>query len=104
MRFLVGESKFPLGQLVLTGGVNEACARSEAMAKHVLAAMRRHAAGDWGDLCDEDVEANDAALDAKHPSRILSAYDGDEKKGTEKVWVITEWDRSVTTVLFPEEY
>lgn len=102
-KFLSG-SKIPVGQTVMTCGINDACADNEAMAEHVLKALRRHAAGDWGDLCDEDKKANDAALDPEHPGRVLSAYDGDADKGTEKVWVITEYDRSVTTVLFPSEY
>jgi hypothetical protein len=58
----------------------------------------RHRSGDWGDVCDEDKKLNDEAVDGE--GRILSAYTVDG----EKVWVITEWDRSVTTVLFPSEY
>lgn len=64
----------------------------------MLECIQRHRQGDWGDLCDFDRKANDDAL--KHGDRILSAY---TIVGT-KIWIITEWDRSITTVLFPEEY
>ncbi len=55
--------------------------------------------GDWGDLDDEDKKENE--LSVKQGFRILSAYN---LENGEKVWVITEWDRSVTTILLPEEY
>lgn len=64
----------------------------------IAACLNRHAKGDWGDVCDEDKKANDFALDNKE--RILSSYTLDDTK----IWIITEWDRSVTTVLFPSEY
>jgi hypothetical protein len=55
--------------------------------------------GDWGDLCQEDIDENNRALEVG--SRILSAYTSSSKV---KFWIITEWDRSVTTVLLPSEY
>ena len=58
----------------------------------------RHVRGDWGDLCREDAEEND--LSVREGFRILSAY----TLGRNKVWVITEADRSATTILLPEEY
>ncbi len=61
--------------------------------------LLRHLTGDWGELCEEDKQANEAAL--KYHLRILSAYHLTD--GT-KIWLITEWDRSVTTILLPEEY
>jgi hypothetical protein len=64
----------------------------------IAAALRRHLAGDWGELDDEDKATNDAAL--RNGGRLLSAY----TYTGEKVWVITERDRSVTTVLLPDEY
>ena len=64
----------------------------------LLECLNRHRQGDWGDVCDEDKKANDFALDNKE--RILSSYELDG----EKIWIITEWDRSVTTILFPSEY
>lgn len=89
--------KFGLGQTVVTRGVAEEL-ENEEFSKFVTQSIIRHANGDWGDLEAEDKEANDYAVD--HEERIFSAY----KKGDWKIWIITEWDRSVTTVLFPEEY
>jgi hypothetical protein len=61
--------------------------------------LKRHLAGDWGDLGDEDKKTNDQAV--IFGNRILSSYN--LPKG-HKVWIITEWDRSVTTFLLPSEY
>lgn len=61
--------------------------------------LARHAAGDWGDLCGEDRAANDRAVAVG--ARILSAYHTPEGV---KLWIITEADRSATTILLPEEY
>ncbi len=83
-----------LGQLVATPGALEKVPPDE-----MLVALGRHARGDWGDLCGEDRRLNDAAL--KNGERLLSSYR--TRAGT-KFWIITEWDRSVTTVLLPEEY
>ena len=63
----------------------------------VQAALRRHESGDWGTLCDEDREANDVAV--REQLRLVSVYHSDGSK----FYVITEWDRSATTVLLPEE-
>jgi hypothetical protein len=61
--------------------------------------LARHVTGDWGDLDDEDKKENE--LSVKEGFRILSAY---HLETGAKVWVITEWDRSVTTLLLPDEY
>ena len=66
----------------------------------VLSLVRRHASGDWGDLGRDDALANDLALDPACPARVLSAYETDGGW----LWVITEADRSATTVLLPSEY
>jgi hypothetical protein len=65
----------------------------------MLAALAKHASGIWGDVCPEDWQENEKALD--HEFRLLSAYT--TKTGT-KFWIITEADRSVTTVLMPDDY
>lgn len=91
--------KFNPGQLVVTRGVNDLITDNEEFAKHVFMSLKRHMAGDWGDLCDEDRVSNEMAL--QRGERLLSAY---KKVGMPTIWVITEWDRSVTTVLFPDEY
>jgi hypothetical protein len=61
--------------------------------------LSRHVRGDWGDLCPEDKTENELSL--KHGFRLLSSYPVSE---TEKLWIITEADRSVTTLLLPAEY
>jgi len=65
----------------------------------VIQTLQRHVKGDWGDVCPEDWQANELAL--KNDSRLLSSYNS--QSGT-KFWIITEWDRSVTTILLPEDY
>jgi len=91
--------RFPLGQTVMTRGVNDLIAENAAFAKLVTESLVRHAIGDWGDLSAEDKAENDRSL--QDGERLLSAY---EYEGLPKIWIITEADRSVTTVLFPDEY
>lgn len=62
--------------------------------------LRRHLHGDWGDLCDGDWQLNDAALTSGE-DRLFSSY---QVTPDLKLWIITEWDRSVTTLLLPSEY
>jgi hypothetical protein len=88
-----------LGRVYLTRGVNDLAAESLEFAKFVTDAIRRHARGDWGDLHPDDQQENERAL--LDGSRIVSSYGMGEKT---KIWVITEADRSCTTVLFPDEY
>jgi len=91
---------FPLGTLLMTRGVNDRVADDAAFAKFVMGNLKRHASGDWGEMCAEDKRENDLAL--RHGElRIFSAY---ESEGLPKIWIITEADRSATTILFPDEY
>jgi len=90
---------FPLGKLMMTRGVADLIAENKEFALLVFTSLRRHARGDWGDLDEEDKTENEYSLD-RH-LRLLSAY---EKPPLPKIWIITEADRSVTTILFPEEY
>jgi|TARA_R110000772_G_scaffold266742_1_gene389659 hypothetical protein len=62
--------------------------------------LQRHLNGDWGDLCDDDRRQNDVALKSGE-DRLLSSY---QVTSDLKLWIITERDRSVTTLLLPEEY
>ena len=87
---------FPLGQVVATPGALDALVDA---GQTPLEFLVRHVSGDWGELCAEDRLQNDMAV--REGYRILSAYK--TSKGT-KIWVITEWDRSVTTLLLPAEY
>ena len=102
--FVAVNPAFPLGQLVMTRGVNDLVADDEAFAKFVTESLTRHIKGDWGDVDDEDKLTNDTAL--KQGLRLLSAYNDDRfpKHGISTIWIITEADRSATTILFPEEY
>lgn len=88
--------KFPLGHLVATPGVLQALSRT---GQSPLEFLTRHINGDWGDLDQEDCQENEFSL--RQGFRILSAYRLTD--GT-KVWIITEADRSATTILLPEEY
>ena len=89
---------FVLGHLVCTAAVNDALADNASFAEFVTGCLKRHAAGDWGDLGEQDKRENDYAL-GKY-LRLFSAYNYRNKK----IWIITEADRSATTVLFPDEY
>jgi hypothetical protein len=84
----------PLGQTVATPAALRVLTRPD-----IAAALRRHAAGDWGDVDAHDRTANDDAL--RTGERLLSVYRA--ANGT-AFWVITEADRSVTTVLLPDDY
>lgn len=88
---------FPLGQVVATPGAIEAAAKAEVPLDVLI---RRHHGGDDGDLSDEDREANKLAL--KDGSRIFSSYV--LPKTGDRIWVITEADRSSTCCLTPEDY
>lgn len=91
--------KLVLGQTVMTRGVNQFILEKDIQPQELYKIVQRHESGDWGDVPKEDKKLNDWAL--KHgDGRILSSY----KLGGEKVWIITEADRSYTTVLFPDEY
>ncbi|MFH5803209.1 hypothetical protein [Alienimonas sp. DA493] len=88
---------FPLGQTVATPA---ALGLLQDHGRTPIEFLTRHRSGDWGDLCAEDRTTNEQAL--ADGCRILSAYNlGD---GNSKVWIITEADRSCTTVLLPDEY
>lgn len=86
--------RFRLGRIVGTPECLEAVAEGE-----ILLALRWHMAGNWGEISEEDKASNEQAL--KDGNRLLSAYRTYEGI---KFWVITEADRSVTTLLLPEEY
>ena len=87
---------FPLGQIVATPGALDLLDRSETNAGILL---DRHQSGDWGTLDPDYASLNTQAV--IHGDRILSCY---VLNGDERLWIITEWDRSVTTLLLPSEY
>src|SRR4029453_15119249 len=88
--------RFPPGDIVATPGALDALREAQ---QEPLELLRRHQQGDWGDLDEEDKAENEFSLE--HDLRLLSAYTLPTQV---KIWVITEWDRSVTTLLLPAEY
>ena len=96
------ERKFELGKLVVTRGVHDLMEVDERFMSFVQRSLGRHVNCDWGELDESDKKQNDGAL-KNADARLFSAYkysripDG-------KIWIITEWDRSATTILFPSEY
>ena len=87
---------FPLGQTFITPGAQEAL---QIAGQTAIEFLRRHMSCDWGELSDDDIQENEFSL--KKGFRLLSNYR--TAKG-QQLWIITEADRSATTVLLPSEY
>jgi len=87
-------ARFPIGELVITRNAADTLDH-----RCWLNGLRRHMNGDWGEVCEEDRGLNDEAL--KNQERLLSVY---RDRNGEKYWIITEWDRSLTTILLPDDY
>jgi hypothetical protein len=83
-----------LGSCVITPGAREALSDRE-----IITALERHQSGDWGEVCKDDWVTNNLAI--KRGERVLSAYIGADGN---TFWIITEADRSHTTILLPEDY
>jgi hypothetical protein len=96
LRTITRPTRFDLGRFAQTPGAADALERAGQEPSDFLA---RHAAGDWGEVTPDDWEENEFSVTRE--LRILSAYR--TRKG-ERIWVITEADRSFTTLLLPEEY
>lgn len=90
------KAKFPLGDVMATPGALGALKRTK---QSIFEFVYRHAQGDWGELSEQDRQENELSL--RESLRLMSVYRLNE--GT-KIWIITEADRSVTTVLLPDEY
>jgi len=90
---------FPLGHIVITQGIKALIDDQQSAVNNndLLALLHRHQSGDDGDVCEQDRQSNQDAL--KHQLRIFSVY-----QQTNTLWIITEADRSSTTILLPEEY
>ena len=87
-----------LGAIVATSGVAALIKSDTAFGEAIGDILGRHIYGDWGVVDAEDAKANDLAVE--NGGRLLSAYDIDDTR----IWIITEADRSVTTLMLPEEY
>ena len=85
----------PLGRLVATPGALQLLTEA---GEDPLSYLARHASGDWGDLDEDDRRANELSL--RHGWRVISSY----PVGGKTIWIITAADRSVTTILLPEDY
>jgi hypothetical protein len=94
MLVITVKPRFALGQVVITSN-----ALSTLTPEEINAGLQRHAKGDWGMLCPEDIASNDAALQLG--GRLFSTYG---EPGPKRFWIITECDRSVTTILMPRDY
>jgi len=86
-----------LGRLVMTQGIANFVEENKLYGE-LNNLINKHANGDWGDLPKSDIQENNRALE--EGGRLFSSY----KLGGEKIYIITEWDRSYTTILFPDEY
>ena len=87
---------FSPGQTVITPGALDALAQA---GQHPGDFLQRHLSGDWGELCEDDKAENQTALECD--LRLLSSY---RTSRGQRIWIITEADRSATTILLPEEY
>ena len=88
--------RFPLGQTVATPGAIEAM---EAAGQNPLELFQRHQRGDWGEVCPEDAAENELSVNDGY--RLMSVY---KLTTGVTIWLITEADRSVSTLLLPEDY
>ena len=90
---------FKLGKLVATKAIAVAMEENNKFLKEVHGALDRYITKDWGEMCKEDKDMNDEALKTGD-DRIFASYE--TSRG--KIYIITEWDRSYTTILFADEY
>ena len=86
--------------LLITNGVSEKINANEQFSKFICQSLTRHLNGDWGDLCEEDKQLNENALRYGN-DRLFSRY---VYNGETNIYIITEWDRSATTILLSDEY
>lgn len=91
--------EFNLGQVVQTRGIAEACERSQDFNLEIHQAFYKYIKCNWGGTCEEDKELNDNAV-KNNDDRIVAKYI--TSKGN--IFIITEWDRSYTTIMFANEY
>lgn len=89
---------FRTGEIFRTCGIDYAVEQDANYLNELISCVEKYLTGNWGDLCDDDKQANEDAL--KYGERILGAY----KTSQGKIYIITERDRSATTILFASEY
>lgn len=94
VKLITTSVRVALGKIVATPNALNSVPNHE-----IQNALARHRCGDWGDVCPEDRASNERAL--VEGSRLLSVYHTHDGV---KFWIISEWDRSITTILLPEDY
>ena len=90
---------YSLGKVVMTNGISSKMAESKKFSDEIMNCFKKYMVCDWDDMCNEDKEMNDNAL-RTGTARVLASYDTSEGK----VYIITEQNRSYTTILFANEY
>ena len=97
--------RFELGEIVVTSEVARFMNENWKFSKFVLGCLKKYISCEWGDMDEDDREANDNAVD--EDERILACYpipDDIPIDWEDRIYIITEWDRSYTTILFSSEY
>lgn len=95
------KKQFDTGQLVATAAVHSKMKSDEDFYAFCISSFFRHENCDWGDTCYDDKRLNDEALESGDRVFSVYYYNGNSD---ERIWIITESDRSVTTILFPSDY
>jgi hypothetical protein len=95
---------FPMGQVVATSAIQSLMSSDLSFHTFIYTSLMRHHDGDWGEVCEEDHESNELALVTGR--RLFSVYDCSTSHSVhgDRIYIITEADRSATTVLWPSEY
>lgn len=91
--------RFDIGRFVMTSGIANEINNKPSYKNEILDCLTKYLSGDWGSLCDEDKRSNELAIQNNN-DRILAKY----ITSSGSIYMITEWDRSYTTVMFVEEY
>ncbi len=92
-------TSFKRGITVITQGIAVAMKENRNFKKEIVKSFKKYTKGNWGDTCEEDSQMNDAAV-KNSDNKILALY----KTSKGDVFIITEWDRSATTILFADEF
>ena len=93
--------KFKVGRLLQTNGIYTACIDNQELFNEIYECLKKYIECNWGDTCKEDIEMNDSAV-KNNDDRIVAKYN--LKTIPKSIFIITEYDRSATTIMFCEEY
>jgi hypothetical protein len=102
--YIMLTSSFSMGQVVATASIQSLMTSDLSFHTFIYTCLMRHEVGDWGEVCEEDHESNELALVSSH--RLFSVYhcSAEHSVHGDRIYIITEADRSATTVLWPSEY